>query len=1123
VQPIVFLRSLTIRGFKSFADKVTLEFTPGVSVIVGPNGSGKSNIADAIAWVLGEQGPRALRGGHMADVIFAGSPTRQALGMAEVTMVIDNAAGLIPVPASEIEISRTIYRSGDSEYRLGGRPCRLMDIQELLSDTGVGRTLHTLIGQGSLDDVLQARPEERRLFIEEAAGIAKHRRRRERAERKLAGMEGDLFRLQDLVGELRRQLKPLKQQAELAERHESLAAEADELARKLAAARLVELRRERDRRRPAWEEAERHQAAARARMDALDAEISTLEEARRLAEEAMERAEAAHDRATTAKSDAEASLRAALREEARVRERLAQATNREGRLFALEEELDRMESALRDAAAGLAAAESELTGAEEGYRRAAEVRREAEEERRRAAEREAARRAEVEAVSEALERHRAEGARLGTSLTAVRAALAAAEARADELERRIEDLDAGAAPLGEELASLDRRRGELQERILALRTDEQGLQARERVVEARRQELSESPGRGFLRRRGDRPMGLLGDLIHAPADLETAVRAALGPFADAVVYADADAALADAGTAPGGLTLVVGGRTAATPDEEGVRIAGERALIDLVRPNAEVAPIVRRLLGSFHLAHNLAEAAAKHRVHPDAVFVTPEGTVVGQSYVRTAPGIDVRMEEVRREAAAIERELAAVRRGLREDGQALDQVSDRMASARAELESMDAAITAAAEDLSGAQSEVASARREAVVLSERAAAVNAAADAAASRLAAVPGAPGEPPPLPPIPEAPVHLRVEVEALRRERGRLETGVGRTRAEVEDLKREDPVALRSLLAEAEAERAASEEGLRSADQELDRRGEERREAGAAARQARARHTDANGAWRAAAADLDRIREEHEREDRIRAEVEGRLSDAERVLREGHGAEPDAAVALLGEGDTVEELQRRSDLVARRLGLLGRVNLLATGELEALKERHDFMVRELDDVKAARRDLEHLIEGIDRQMAELFDSAFRDVSREFSALFASLFPGGEGRLILTDPTDPLTTGIDVEARPGRKRVRRLSLLSGGERALSALAFLFAIFRARPSPFYLMDEVEAALDDVNLQRFLELVKDFATDSQILVVTHQKRTMEMADVLYGVSMGQGGASAVISQRLAEAAARTTA
>src|SRR5215210_14542 len=243
----MFLRSLSIRGFKSFADKTVLEFTPGVSVIVGPNGSGKSNLVDAISWVLGEQGARALRGGQMADVIFAGSPSRPALGMAEVKLVIDNSAGVIPVPMTEIEVSRAIFRSGDSEYRIGGQVVRLLDVQELLSETGIGRALHTVVGQGQLEEVLQARPEDRRKYIEEAAGIAKHRRRKERAERKLSGLDQDLLRLQDVMAELKRQLKPLRQQAEMAKKHETLTERAEELSRKLAAARLRALLAERDR------------------------------------------------------------------------------------------------------------------------------------------------------------------------------------------------------------------------------------------------------------------------------------------------------------------------------------------------------------------------------------------------------------------------------------------------------------------------------------------------------------------------------------------------------------------------------------------------------------------------------------------------------------------------------------------------------------------------------------------------------------------------------------------------------------------------------------------------------------------------------------------------------------
>src|SRR5947208_6440974 len=290
----MFLRSLSLRGFKSFAEKTTLEFAPGTSVIVGPNGSGKSNLVDAISWVLGEQGPRALRGGAMADVIFAGSPARPGLGLAEVRLVIDNTAGLIPVDLTEIEISRTIYRSGDSEYRIGGDVVRLLDIQELLAETGIGRALHTVVGQGNLEDVLTARPEERRQYIEEAAGISKHLRRKQRAERKLGSLEHDVLRLQDVLAELRRQLRPLRQQAEMAKRHEQLTTEADEVAWRLAAARLRDLLGDRDARLSGWEEGLAKRRGAKDRLEALDADIERLTRARAEVSEGLAEAQESH-------------------------------------------------------------------------------------------------------------------------------------------------------------------------------------------------------------------------------------------------------------------------------------------------------------------------------------------------------------------------------------------------------------------------------------------------------------------------------------------------------------------------------------------------------------------------------------------------------------------------------------------------------------------------------------------------------------------------------------------------------------------------------------------------------------------------------------------------------------
>jgi len=1113
----MFLRSLNLRGFKSFADKTKLEFTPGISVIVGPNGSGKSNIADAIAWVLGEQGPRALRGGQMADVIFAGTPARPPLGMAEVRMIIDNAAGLIPVPAPEIEISRLVYRSGESEYRLGGRPCRLLDIQELLSDTGVGRSLHTIVGQGQLDEILSARPDERRQFIEEAAGIAKYRRRRERAERRLAGIEQDLLRLQDLVGELRRQLKPLKQQAELAERHEALTKEADDLVRMLAAARLRELYRERDARRAGWEESESRQAAVQARLADFDAQISRLEGERQQAQEAHLAAEAEQTRILEEKSRSERRLRTAIRGEADVRERLAAAANRSGRLFALQDELGRTEAALSEVLATLRQREAELEEAERAFRTREIARRGAEEERRRIGEVRAASRAESEAIRRTWLAHQTEQSRLEATLADLKMRVASAQTASAVLEHEVEHLDALETPLAAEQDKLSRERESLVVQLADREAEEKGLLARQEVAEARRAELAESAGASFLERRDRRPLGLLRELIEAPPELLPALRAALGPSFDAVVYASRVDAVADAAAEPGGgITLAIEGG----PGEAIPSLDSERSLLRAIQPDRRITRLAGMLLGEVYLANSLAEAEAKHRAHPSAQFVTPDGAMAGPWFVRTAAGRDARLEEARRLSAVIERELSSVHRGLREGRRRLAELTARGEDVAGRLEEADRAITAAADEMARIQAETAMLTREAEIVSEQLAAVNAAAAAARQRLHAEPDDADALPALPPISEPPVPVRVEVEALRRERSRLEAGVDAARRQVQAMAAEDPIALRQALQSAEAERAEAEEAMTRAEEEQRRAQAAYREASDRDRAVQSAHAEAVRAWREAAAAADRLRGEHEEEDRARYDLERRMAEAERVLREGHGADPAAGVAELGEEDTVEELIRRSELVARRLGLVGKVNLLAGGELDAVKERHDFLVRELEDVKSARRDLERLIEDIDLRVGQEFGTAFADVARQFSSLFVTMFPGGEGRLTLTEPDDLLATGIEVEARPSRGRVKRLSLLSGGERSLAALAFLFAIFRARPSPFYLMDEVEAALDDVNLHRFLEVVRELARESQILIVTHQKRTMEVADALYGVSMGQGGASTVISQRLAEVSAQ---
>ncbi len=1105
----MFLRSITIRGFKSFADKTVLEFVPGVSVIVGPNGSGKSNLVDAISWALGEQGARALRGGHMADVIFAGTPSRPALGMAEVKLVIDNEAGKIPVPMTEIEISRTIFRSGESEYRIGGQVVRLLDVQELLSETGIGRALHTVVGQGQLEEVLLARPEERRRYIEEAAGIAKHRRRKERAERKLTGLDQDLLRLADVLTELRRQLKPLKQQAESAKKHESLTAEADALAGKLAAARLRALLRERERRKGGWDQGLEQRRAAREQLDALDTEVLAGADARAEATTALADAERAFRATAEDRERAERTYRTAVDDEAAARQALAGEAGIAARMDTVIAELGRVEQAAETVVADLERSESELAAAEATHRQAEDDRHRIEEERRRIGEEAASRRAEADAVRGTLASAEHEQERLGAALDAIRARVETAEAARGEIEADIEHLDGQTAPLAERRRQLDDERRALVDRIEQLTEARVRMQARKDLLDARRRDIEETPGSRFLAEHGGRAVGLLKDLVRIENGLKRALVAALGPLADAVVYDDGALALADAPNGDGAILAIAAGGPVP------VGLPGERQLLAAVDAEPAARGIVSTVLRDVYLAATVDDAADKQAAHPDASFVTPEGVLVGPAVIHTAREADVRLREIRAELQVLAHDLSATDQQLRPRTERLEEIGGEVTFLQEQIDAADAEITDAAGRSTAAERELVAMRTEADLLAQRLAAVTEAATAARDRLAAMgPTAGAAIPDLPPLPQAPIQLRVSVETLRRERVTLDHRAHDLRAEREQLAAHDPVRLREDLSGAETARVGAEAAVAAADQAFAAATAARELAALAEREAAEREAAINKSWRDASTALDELRLRYEDEDRLRGDIERRITEAERLLREGFQADPEELLATLTEDDSVETIEKRQELVQRRLALLGRVNLLATGELESLQERHDFMQRELDDVRKARRDLLEVITQIDRQITETFTSAFRDVAEQFERLVAELFPGGQGRLVLTDPADPLASGIEIEASPGRKRVRRISLLSGGERSLTAMAFLFAIFTARPSPFYLMDEVEPALDDVNLHRFLKLVEGFAAASQVLIVTHQKRTMEIAGMLYGISLNADGTTKVVAQRL---------
>jgi chromosome segregation protein len=1014
----VFLKSLTLKGFKSFADKTTLQFEPGVTVVVGPNGTGKSNLVDAVAWVLGAQGPRTLRGGKMEDVIFAGAPGRSALGRAEVSLTIDNEAGLLPIDFSEVTITRTIFRNtGESEYALNDAPCRLLDLQEILSDTGIGRQQHVIVGQGQIDTVLTARPEERRAIIEEAAAILKFRRRRERAERRLEATEGNLLRLNDLVREVRRQLTPLQKQADAARRHGGLVEELRAIRLYLAGHEIAGLQARLERVRDQRAELETTETAVRTRLRELDTAVLDVE----------------HSLTALGDDDlGEWLVRVeSLRERARgVLALLAEKQRSVDRELTAAADQGVVETLVADAVA--LRRELEDVDAEAGAL--------------------APRLAEVERADRQVAAERAE--RGGGPPDDLSEARSAAEDRMWAADERWRHAEAEAA----------RWRA---------RADALALSLGSVRAESGAQHLDGLAG----------VAGLVADHLEIETGTEAAVAAALGDAMRAVVVVGGDAArdavelLADGDA--GALLLVID----ASDGDAAAALAptGARPLAECVQasvPGLQAA--LDRLLAHTVLVEPGWQAALDMALeHPGLVAVTPAGDRLGGTAPWRLGGTE---PSTATQAALVEAEAASA------------EAEVTRAEAEAEVAEAAAALAAVrASQLDVDESSLA-ARRE---LDERAAAAATLRHDLEIRAAA-------------LEERRTLLARRLEGIERRLADREPGAQATAERHRS-------GLLGRAGDYEGIGQRLRDHLSAADALHDRLRVRRRRQSEAARSSGER-LDALRSERAGLEEeLTAAREKASRAEIQDAETRMRLEAAVEKLRADFDCEPaaalDAAQPAVPEGAT---LAGRARELERELRIMGPINPLALQEFDALEERHHFLQQQLDDVKASRRELGRVIRAVDREIVTVFAAAFNDVSERFSELFQTLFPGGSGRLSLTDPDDLLNTGIEIEARPSGKHVRRLSLLSGGERSLTALAYLFAVFRARPSPFYLLDEVEAALDDVNLHRFLDLVHEFREEAQLVVVTHQKRTMEAADVLYGVSMQPGGSSKVVSERISD-------
>ena len=1193
----MYLKNLTLRGFKSFASATTLALQPGITCVVGPNGSGKSNVVDALAWVMGEQGARALRGGQMADVIFAGTSGRAALGRAQVDLTIDNTDGLLDIEYSEVTISRTLFRGGGSEYSINGTPARLLDVQELLSDTGMGRQMHVIVGQGQLDAILSSTPEERRGFIEEAAGVLKHRRRKERALKKLADMDANLVRVLDLTNEIHRQLGPLARQARVARRASLIQARvrdakarllADDLSSALSKLSVLEA---------SDESAAERRASLEEQIGAARAELARLEDAERASSPALEQASSDWQSLTTITERLRGTLMAATQ---KVSLRATPELPPGG------EDPDVLDERARVAGAEDAALVAQVEEARSALTSGTRAR-EAAEDADDSASRELAR------VNRVIADHREKVARLtgdaSTAASRLEAAIAeadrawgayrAAQERAEAAEKAVPassvgsgDTSAAEGASSEEEASggaarahaeASARRDTARARVDELLSVEREARADRARWEARRDALEQllAPEDGTAELLG-RPgvLGQVAPLLHVTPGFEDAVAAALAPFADAVVVDSLARGLGelDAARAAGrSLRLVVASDSSASSDDPADGTGGTaRAelpegatwLADVVACEGAAAPLASLLDGV--VACSLETAASVLDVPGVRAVVTSGGDVLrswsveGGRQASSVLSVRADYEEACAQAEAARARMVEVSEQLSEANAHLDRCIREANDALKALREEDAQRAKEAQELARAQSAAQAARAEA----ERAHDVARRADeqvtwareqdvAARARLD---GADTVGPP---------------ESLEDAQARADAA-SRAAREAREAENEARLSLRAL--EEQSRRTASRaRSLRQA------AAAEREERARYARREAARKTElataldveaaARVALEAAERALSQAAAERDRLSERRSQVSQEVSDARRAL-DRLSAELSEATASAHQGQIaaeqtrlrVEDLQRRAleelslepeQLLAefgpqmlvpmlpldpdqvekaaaaepsayvraeqeralakalKDLEKLGRVNPLALEEHEALASRHKFLVDQVQDLKASKADLLRIVQDVDRLVEEAFASAFAETREQFEHVFGVLFPGGQGDLVLTDPDDMLSTGIDIEARPAGKKVKRLSLLSGGERSLAAIAFLVAIFKARPSPFYVMDEVEAALDDMNLTRLLAIFKELQETSQLIVITHQKRTMEIADALYGVTM-RDGVTTVVSQRLAD-------
>ena len=1168
----MFLKSLTLKGFKSFADRTHMVFDPGLTVVVGPNGSGKSNVSDAILWVLGEQSAKQLRGQAMEDVIFSGSSARAAVGVAEVTLVLDNSDHTLPIDFNEVGITRRMYRSGESEYLINGAPSRLMDVQDILHDSGLGKDTHSIISQGKLDSILSSRPEERRALIEEAADISKHRRRKERSLRKLSSMDENLTRAKMLSREIARQLRPLERQVDKAQRARQLEDELKELEVQLAVDDLRRLQEGYARLEARGKEADAACELAQYRLDEKSAELEKLQslleqkglfvgdlgEQRRRMQDLLGRMDA-DMRLLEEKGKNMVSRLSDMRMQLSTMEkqRADAATEHEDvsgelsdagvREASLRESVEALSRASREASERRRAIDEELSGITAEERAA-----------RSEADRETLAYAKLE---DQISNAEVEDQMFASRLEQLEETMRTTEEAVGERTERVESLEGSLVSARGREASVAASITGLSGALDAARTEhaeaQRALSSATATLEALRAvdtdvELS-SPLVAALAADEDRVRCRLADLVDADPEVESLVELLLGDDLAALVVGDASdvTALAERALA----CADKDGRAAiVSPALAGAAAASDRApgtpLVSRLRVSDEARPLLEALLGNVRLVGGAAEAVRAHESAPGATYVTADGLVVlpdGRVRVGSAPSSESgalerkrRIRDLEAGMPALEGRLSDAARAVSDAEVALAEAREEAAAAKGEVARLSAELSSTTAERGRLEAQLASAvsehaqvtkRREASAeraaeartqIEEHRSAARAArelADELAGRLAERTA------------EHEAAIRAQGKASKElSDGRLELAMtSERRAGLERRERELSARVRELDARIEATRRSSRslEVVRLRVDPLHDRYMAIRERALewAARlkdRASLAEADSDSLKRTIGAAREAVGEATKELEEARSVATGVKVDLGKLEVQVQTAVNAivATGAVLDEAlecpapENRDEAERRAATLRSQIESIGPVNAVAMDEYLRLKERYDYIDEQVRDLEDARAALRKITAAIDRKMRNRFLTVFERVNANFSEIFSLLFPGGQAHIEMTDPDNPADTGIEIVAQPRGKKLSKMMLMSGGEKSLTALALLFAVYKVRTVPFYVFDEVEAALDDSNLSKLLDAIEQLKASTQLIVISHQRRTMEQADVLYGVSMQADGVSHVVSQRL---------